>query len=106
MGQLPAAWPRRVNAIGADSSWATRSLARRAAAVEIAASVGTVRSDTWPRSARAARVITCSASSGSKPTPALAGITIAAPDGLSTIRASTGDCVTAASSTGSARFDG
>ena len=46
IGQLPAGCPRRVNAIGAESSCATRSLARRAAAVEIAASVGTVRSDT------------------------------------------------------------
>ena len=92
--------------MGPDSSCATRALARCAAAVEIAAGVGTVRSDTslWP--ARAARVIVRSAAAGSKPTPALAGMAMAAPLGLSTRRALTGACVTFASSTGSARRSG
>ena len=101
-GQRPAAWPRRVKAIGSDSNSATRALARRAAAVEIAAGVGTVRSDTSLRSASAALVIARRAAAGSKPTPALAGTAMAAPLGLSTRRASTGACVTFASSTGSA----
>ena len=58
------------------------------------------------RSASAARVIARSASSGSKPTPGFAGIAIAAPLGLSTRRASTGACVTSASSAGSASCSG
>jgi len=51
-------------------------------------------------------VIVRSAAAGSKPTPTLAGMAMAAPLGLSTRRALTGAGVTFASSTGSARRSG
>ena len=104
MGQLPAAWPRRVNAIGADSSWATRSLARRAAAVETAASV-----------ARWKRHLAALGEGAPDHVQRLLGVEADARLGRDHDRGArrlehhprvTGDCVTAANSTGSARFDG